>query len=257
MRLRLALLALTACSDRPRGDAGWYWYALSASTSLEDAQAACARVRLAGARDDCQLAVLEARGAVSEDACDALDGDAWRDSCLLQVSAALAAQGELGAALDVCEGVSVARWCVVQRVDEAVTASLSEPSAAAEARLADFVASGLITDAGQQFWNLRARALVARGDAIDPRTCDGLKDPQPCTFAVGQAMRRAIEALSRRAPDQACAVARGEQPYPGTAPWVDGEPTRDFLRSWAEIRCDAEGGLVEPPRGQPPPAGRR
>lgn len=250
MRLRLGLLFLLfACDDRPRGDAGWYWSALTQAPSFEEAARACENIGAPISRDDCRFAAIEAWQRLDPDACETLDLPIWRDGCLFQVSARLGAAGDLDAALAVCAELRSPRWCTFQLLDGAVEASLDEPPAVAEARIESFVHVPSLSDAPLQFWTLRLRADAKRGHPIDPRVCDAVRQPVPCAMAVNMALRKHMDALSRRDAALGCAVARGEVSYPGTAPWVDCEPLRSFLGAWVSKRCDAAPAPPEPASG--------
>ena len=239
MRLSVLLLGVLACGS-PKSDAVRYAEALGEAADYESATAMCAGIGDLGLRGDCKVGAMERHGVLEEAECDAVQSDLWQDECRFLLAERLRASGDLTLAIDTCNRTRFARKCAWHLVQDEAQASVDEAPAVAEARIAPFLVSRPVPDAGLQFWIIRFREQAAAGQQIDERVCDEVVDRQTCVEGFFRHLASVLDALGRARLDEMCAAEVGARATTGgQTAWAEGPLARSAESRWAGTHCPA------------------
>ena len=224
---------LVACGSAGVGSsADHYLAALDAAVPLDDALAGCQRLPTPDARGDCATAAVEARGAISDDACDLVPGGIWHDECRFMLAERQRAAGQLAVGLDTCGGQRFGRECTFHLIRSEAWAVLDGSAVEAAVRLEPLEDLPFARDAERLFWREWHHRGLVEGRPVDPERCEGLPDTDACRGVVGELFRDAAAALGW---SEICArVASGRPPLsrrgqssfvasPEVSGWLDRE----------------------------------
>ncbi len=219
---------LVACGSGGDGSSGQrYLAALDPTVALDAALAGCAALPTLDAQGDCATAAVEARGAITDDACEGVPPGLWHDECRFMLAERQRAAGDLGRGLATCGAQRFGRECTFHLIrSEAWDVHDGTASQALErvARLGDLP---LARDAERLFWREWHHKGLVEGLQVDPARCDVLADPGPCRSATGELFRDAAAALGwarvcARIADGRPPLSRGGQASFAPSPERDG-----------------------------------
>ena len=228
---------LLAC-QQPESAAVRYARALTEAADYAEAKALCLSLEDQSLRADCQVSAMEAWDVVDEAECKDVSAPVWFDECLFLLAERQRISVDLDTAIDTCNRTRFARKCAWHLVQDEAQASLEEPPAQAELRLAPFVVSRPVPDAAEQFWFIRFQELAAAKEPVTELDCQGLKDPVACQAGIQRYVRMVLDALGRHQLEKVCQGEPGERAKRGGEPaWYDGPIAHQEEASWVDGHC--------------------
>lgn len=184
----LALLACAVPSEAERFAA-----AVDVEVALEDALAGCAELPTARA-GECATAALEARDAMSVEACRQLHERVWQDECVFQFAERVA-ETDLSAGVETCHESAFARECSFHLIRTQARAVADQEPPVAELRAAGLGEIRRAPDAPILFfeeWLVEGRRL---GLDASPERCGALQDERPCVEALRRMSHKALRTI--------------------------------------------------------------